>query len=153
MSRWREAGLLPWIAAERGLRALVLIAAGIVLIANAHKHWGQTIISVASHLGLDPSENGIRRIAAQANALSAKQLTVYGVIAIGYGALEGVEAYGLSRRRRWAEYLTVVATSLLFVPEIWELVKKPSLLKIGGIAVNAAIVAYLIHRLRRHTDR
>jgi uncharacterized membrane protein (DUF2068 family) len=153
MSRWREAGLLPWIAAERGLRALVLIAAGIVLIANAHRHWGQTIVGVARHLGLDPSENGIRRIAAQANALSAKQLTVYGVIAIGYGALEGVEAYGLSRRRRWAEYLTVVATSLLFVPETWELVKKPSLLKIGGIAVNAAIVAYLIHRLRRHTDR
>jgi uncharacterized membrane protein (DUF2068 family) len=153
VSRWREGGLLPWIAAERGLRALVLIAAGIVLIANAHKHWGKTIVSVARHLGLDPSENGIRRIAAQANALSAKQLTIYGVIAIGYGALEGVEAYGLFRRRRWAEYLTVVATSLLFIPEFWELVKKPSPLKIGGIAVNAVIVAYLVHRLRRHEER
>ena len=43
-------------------------------------------------------------------------------------------------------------TSLLFVPEIWELVKKPTPLKGGGLVVNALIVAYLVHRLRRHED-
>lgn len=153
MSGRRTAGLLPWIAAERAIRALILVAAGIVLVADSNHNWGETIVSVARHLGLDPSDNGIRRLAAAATALSSEQLTAYGIVAIGYGGLEGTEAYGLFRRRRWAEYLTVVATSLLFIPEVWELVSKPSLLKVGGLAANAVIVAYLIFRLRRHEDR
>jgi uncharacterized membrane protein (DUF2068 family) len=39
--------------------------------------------------------------------------------------LEAVEGYGLLRRRQWGEYLTVVSTALLFVPEIQELLKHP----------------------------
>ena len=66
--------------------------------------------------------------------------------------LEAVEAYGLWRRRRWGEYLTVLATSLLLIPEVDEIVKKPSILKIGGLMVNLAIIAYLVTRLRRRTE-
>ncbi len=73
---------------------------------------------------------------------------MYGIIALAYGALEAAEGYGLWRRRRWAEYLTVLATSLLFIPEIWEIATKPSLLKLGALLVNIAVVAYLICRLR-----
>ena len=39
--------------------------------------------------------------------------------------LEGAEAYGLWMRKRWGEWLTVVATSLFFIPEIWESAKAP----------------------------
>ncbi len=70
-------------------------------------------------------------------------------MAIGYGLLEAAEGYGLWRRRRWGEMLTVVATSLLFIPEIWELTKTQTLLKIGALLVNIAVVVYLIWRLRR----
>src|SRR4051812_6017335 len=144
-----DGGLLPWIAAERAFRGLVLVAIGIVLISHAQSDWGRVIGDVVRKLGLDPSRNGIRRVVSEAHALSPRKLVAYGIVAIGYGLLEGVEGWGLFRRRRWAEYLTVVATALLFVPEIWELVKRPTPLKIGGIVVNALVVAYLIHRLRR----
>lgn len=33
--------LLPWIAAERGLRAVVLVAVGVVLHSHTHSDWGQ----------------------------------------------------------------------------------------------------------------
>ena len=33
------------------------------------------------------------------------------VVAIAYAVLEGLEAWGLWHERRWAEYLTVVATA------------------------------------------
>jgi uncharacterized membrane protein (DUF2068 family) len=65
-----------------------------------------------------------------------------------YGLLELVEGTGLWLDKLWAEYLTVVATSLLVPLEIYELVRKPTLLKAAGIAVNVAIVAYLARRLR-----
>ncbi len=142
--------LLPWIAAERTVRAVGLIAIGIVLITHPHTDWGRSITDLAQHVGIDPSRNGIQRLIAKVQAISPDKYTIFGIIAIAYGVLEGVEGYGLWRRRRWAEYLTVVATSLLFIPEIYELTKTQTPLKIGALAANVAIVIYLIVRLRRY---
>jgi len=153
VARRGEGGLLPWIAAERSLRGLVLVGLGVVLVTHTHTDWGRVLATTARHLGLDPSRNGIRRLSSEASSLGPHRLVLYGIAAIAYGVLEGVEGYGLFRRRRWAEYLTVVATSLLFVPEIWELVKKPTALKAGGLGVNVLIVAYLVYRLRRPRSR
>lgn len=141
--------LLPWIAAERSIRAVLLVAIGLVLITHPHTDWGRTITTFTQHLGFDPSSNGIQRLIAKVRAISPDKYTVFGVIAIAYGVLEGVEGYGLWRRRAWAEYLTVVATSLLFIPEVFEIAKTPTALKIGALLVNLAVVAYLIFRLRR----
>ncbi len=68
--------------------------------------------------------------------------------ALGYGVLELVEGTGLWLEQLWAEYLTVIATSLLIPLELYELVHRPSVWKAGGLVVNIAIVAYLVHVLR-----
>ncbi len=144
--------LLPWIAAERTLRAIVLVLVGIALIANPHHDWGKTVVKFSRDLGLNPNSNGIEKIIHKLHAISPDRFAVYGIIALAYGALEAAEGYGLWRRRRWAEYLTVLATSLLFIPEIWELTSKASPLKIGALLVNVAVVVYLIFRLRSRRD-
>jgi uncharacterized membrane protein (DUF2068 family) len=140
--------LLPWIAAERTVRAIVLLLVGVALIANPHHNWGKTVANFARDLGLNPNSNGIERILDKLQAISSQRYAVFGIIAIAYGVLEGVEGYGLWRRRRWAEYLTVLATSLLFIPEIWEIARKATPLKVGALLANIAIVGYLILRLR-----
>ncbi len=142
--------VLRLIAAERLLRGVVLVAIGLVLITHAHTDWTRTIEDFARSAGFDPSGNGIQKLIAKVRAISPNRYVVFGVVAIAYGLLEGVEGYGLWRRRRWAEYLTVVATSLLFIPEIYELTKHATLLKGAALVVNAVIVAYLVWRLRRH---
>jgi uncharacterized membrane protein (DUF2068 family) len=43
----------------------------------------------------------------------------------------------------------VIATSLLVPLEVYELVRHPSWLKAGGVAVNVAIVIYLYRVVRR----
>ncbi|HEX3874460.1 MAG TPA: DUF2127 domain-containing protein [Solirubrobacteraceae bacterium] len=141
--------LLPWIAAERSVRAVLLVAIGLVLITHPHTDWGRTITRFTQDLGFDPSNNGIQRLIAKVRAISPDKYTIFGLIAIAYGILEGVEGYGLWHRRAWAEYLTVAATSLLFIPEIIEIAKTPTALKIGALLVNLAVVVYLIYRLRR----
>jgi uncharacterized membrane protein (DUF2068 family) len=141
--------LLPWIAAERTFRAVVLLALGIVLVTHPHADWASDIAHLAQHLGLDPKENWIQRIINDVSKLHTNQDLLFGLVAVGYGALEGAEAYGLFTRRRWGEWLTVVATSLLFIPEIWELTKSASFLKVGAVLVNLAVVGYLLWRLRR----
>jgi uncharacterized membrane protein (DUF2068 family) len=146
--RDRRDRLLPWIAAERSFRALALLAIGIVLITHPHTDWASEVSSFVQKLGLNPQSNWVRRLTEKISRIGPGRTTLFGIIAIAYGALEAAEAYGLWRARRWGEWLTVIATSLLFIPELWELTKSASLLKVGALVVNAAVVAYLIWRLR-----
>jgi uncharacterized membrane protein (DUF2068 family) len=145
----RRDRLLPWIAAERTLRSVLLLAVGIALVTHPHENWAHEVSRLAQHLGMDPKDNWIQRLVHKVKRIRAHEDMVFGVAALAYGALEATEAYGLFRRRPWGEWLTVVATSVLFVPELWELAKSVSLLKFAALAVNALVVAYLVWRLRR----
>jgi uncharacterized membrane protein (DUF2068 family) len=141
--------LLPVLAVERVLRAVLLIGVGLILLTHAHADWVDLARGFIGRVGLDPSHNETGRLISHLAGLGPRQAQRDGVIAIGYGMLEAVEGYGLLRRRRWAEYLTVVATALLFIPEIQELIKHPTGLKIGALLLNIVIVVYLIIRLVR----
>jgi uncharacterized membrane protein (DUF2068 family) len=145
----RRDRLLPWIAAERAFRAIVLVMVGIVLVTHPHANWANEIAGVAQHLGLDPKDNWVQRLMADVAKINSNEDVTFGIVALAYGALEAAESYGLWKRRPWGEWLTILATSLLFIPEIWELTKSASLLKVGALLVNVAVVAYLLWRIRR----
>ena len=81
--------------------------------------------------------------------LGPRQLVAIGVAACAYASLFLVEGWGLWNGKRWAEYLTVIATSSLIPFEIYEILHHFTALKIVALAVNIAIVAYLIRLLRR----
>jgi uncharacterized membrane protein (DUF2068 family) len=139
--------LLPWIAAERAFRAIVLVVVGIVLVTHPHANWSSDISHLAHRLGLDPNGSGMRKLIEKVRKIHAHQNVVFGLVALAYGVLEGAEAYGLWRRRRWGEWLTVIATALLMIPEVWELTKSTTFFKVGALLVNIAVVLYLLWRL------
>ena len=144
-----QSRLLPVLAVERALRAVVLIGVGLILVTHTHTDWTDPARRFAEQLGLDPSRNETGRLISRLAGFGPRQAQRDGSIAIGYGVLEAVEGYGLLHRRQWAEYLTVVSTALLLFPEVQELLKHPTGLKMGGLALNVVIVAYLIIRLIR----
>ena len=149
----RKDRLLPWIAAERALRTILLIGVGIALVTHPHADLAREFTHAARKFGLDTNSNWVRKLVDDARRVGPGKDMVFGVVALAYGVLEGAEAYGLWRRRRWGEWLTVVATSLLLIPEIWELTKGASPLKVGALVVNMLIVAYLVRRLRDRDER
>ena len=65
-----------------------------------------------------------------------------------YAGLFLIEAIGLWMQRRWAEWLTVVATAALIPPEIFECITHPSVPLFVLLALNVAVVWLLIVRLR-----
>jgi uncharacterized membrane protein (DUF2068 family) len=79
-----------------------------------------------------------------------KSSTLYAVAAAAavYAVLEGVEAVGLWYQKRWAEYLTFVATTLFIPYEIYELSKAVSPFKVIAFIVNVAIAIYLLYAKR-----
>jgi uncharacterized membrane protein (DUF2068 family) len=145
----RSRTIIRLIAAERFIRGLVLFAAGVYLATHTHSDLGRLADRAARAVELDPRRPFIHRIVVKLHGLHAGTLLITGVAAIAYGVLETVEGVGLWLDELWAEYLTVIATSLLVPVELYELVRNPTLVKAGGITVNIAIVVYLAHRLRR----
>jgi uncharacterized membrane protein (DUF2068 family) len=75
-------------------------------------------------------------------------INVLAIGAIAYALLEGTEGVGLAMRRRWAEYLTVIATGILIPYELFEVVRHVTLFKIGALLLNLAVVGYLAYRKR-----
>jgi uncharacterized membrane protein (DUF2068 family) len=146
--------LLPVLAVERVIRAVLLIGVGLLLLTHTHADWADVARGFVGRVGLDPSRNETGRLISHLAGLGPRQVQRDGAIAIGYGMMEAVEGYGLLRRRQWAEYLTVVATALLFIPEVQELLKHPTGLKVAALLLNVVIVVYLVIRLvrRRHAS-
>ena len=66
------------------------------------------------------------------------------LLLIAYAILEAFEMVGLWRAKRWAEYLTFVATVSLLPLEIYELTHRFTIFKVFTLVINLAIAAYLL---------
>jgi len=81
--------------------------------------------------------------------LTSRKFELIGIGASIYATLFLVEGWGLWRRKRWAEYLTVFATASLIPFEAWEIYHHFTWLKVFALALNIAIVIYLWRIVRR----
>jgi uncharacterized membrane protein (DUF2068 family) len=144
--------ILRLIATERALRGVLLMGAGIYLLFHLGSDFGRIAERVMRAVELDPRHHLLHRFVQYLHQLHAHELKIAASLAIGYGTLELVEGVGLWLDQLWAEYLVVVATSLLIPFELYELARQPSIWKAGGILVNMLIVVYLIRLLRRRGD-
>lgn len=90
------------------------------------------------------SNSGIFADVERAFRFGSVTLLVAGFAVGAYALLEGVEGIGLWLGRRWAEYLTFIATAILLAPEIYELTDRISIAKVIAIVINLAIIAYLL---------
>jgi uncharacterized membrane protein (DUF2068 family) len=81
-------------------------------------------------------------------ALKKATLEEVGILVAAYALLEGAEAVGLWYAKRWAEYLTFIATTLLMPLEIRELIHGVTVFKVTALVINLAIVIYLLFAKR-----
>jgi uncharacterized membrane protein (DUF2068 family) len=76
--------------------------------------------------------------------LKSSTLSAVAAAAAAYAVLEGVEAVGLWYQKRWAEYLTFVATCVFIPYEVYELARGFSWFKLVAFLVNVVIAVYLL---------
>jgi uncharacterized membrane protein (DUF2068 family) len=75
-------------------------------------------------------------------------LVVLAVTSLVYLVLELVEAIGLWHEKRWAEYLTAIATAGLLPFEIVELSRRVTVIRVGALVINLLILSWLLYRKR-----
>ena len=139
------------IIVERIVKAIVLIALAIGLLVA-----GQTgaLTSWADYaedqLNLQAGNSVITQLLLRLVVYigNFSHTTLLAVGAIVYALLEGTEGVGLAMRRRWAEYLTVIATGILIPYEAYEVIHQITLFKVGALLLNVAVVGYLAYRKR-----
>jgi uncharacterized membrane protein (DUF2068 family) len=98
-------------------------------------------------LPFDAQQDVARRAASWLLGLppTAAQVLVFGTLL--YALLFAVEGVGLLLKKRWAEWLTVLATASFVPIELWELVHRPGVVKAIIIVVNLAVVYFLARHL------
>jgi uncharacterized membrane protein (DUF2068 family) len=133
------------------LRGALLLAAGIYLLFHLSTDFGNLAERIIRSIDIDPRQHFFHRVVVRLHRLHAHELRIAGIAAIGYGALELVEGVGLWLDQLWAEYLTLIATSLFIPFELYELAIRPSVWKAGGILINTLVVLYLAFALRRRS--
>jgi uncharacterized membrane protein (DUF2068 family) len=148
----RDKYVLRVIAVDRLLHFVVLgvLAAALLLFAHDQArldgYWLRILRNLQAGVGgpVHDSRTGLVGELNKLFAASPSHLVLAGFALGGYALLEGVEAVGLWLGRRWAEYLTFVATAVLLVPEVYELTRTVSVLKILTLLINLAVVVYLL---------
>ena len=130
------------------MKALLLIAVGIGAIRYLHKDLAAGVMHWIDVLRVDPDNRFAHSLLLKVFRVTPKQLKELSAGTFVYAALFATEGIGLLLRKRWAEYFTIVTTSLLIPVEVYEMIRHLTAIKVGVLALNVAIVLYLIARLR-----
>ncbi len=152
----RDKVVLRLIAIDRAFHFVLLAALAIVIFfvaANAarlREPVFKALADLQSGLGgpRTTSRHGIVYDIHHVLSLDSGTLTKIGLVVSAYAVLEGAEGIGLWLQKRWAEYLTFIATTVLLPLEVYEITQRLSVLKIITLIINIAVVIYLLFAKR-----
>ena len=134
------------IILERGIRGTLVAVLGVALLMSSRGIVG-LVRGWVAELNVNPERRLIPRVVSAVlrpiGEFSSRTVLLIGIGAILFGALELTEAVGLARRRRWAEYLTVIAGCIGIPFEIMEVLRRQTPVRISILLINVAIVIYL----------
>ena len=149
----RDKIVLRLIAIDRAFHFVVLTLLGVLILAFASNQqqlrheFFRIVTDLQGGVAGGPVQTSHVGVVGELDKLFSLKSGTLHLLAVGVltcGGLEGIEAVGLWFQKRWAEYLTFVATVVLLPLEVYEIVHKLSPLKILAFVVNVAIVVYLL---------
>jgi len=107
-----------------------------------------TRLGRAVRASVDRNPDTFQNLLVRASILNEQQLKELSIGSFVYAGLFLTEGSALLLRKRWAKYFAVIVTSSFVPLEVWELVRQFSLTKMVVMAVNVAIVWYLVVRIK-----
>jgi uncharacterized membrane protein (DUF2068 family) len=142
-------GALLVIAVFKFIKGAALLALAFGALSLFHKDVASHVEHWLGQLRIDPDNQLIGALLSKLQLVHTKELKELSALGAGYAALFLTEGTGLLFRQRWAEWLTIVATSSLMPIEVYELVKEFTAVRLFALLVNAAVVVYLIYLVRQ----
>ena len=135
---------LKFIIWERLVKGLLLILISVKGMSLMNRDLHQVVDQLISEFNLDVDRSVIGNTLKRVGMINGHQLLFISLAVFLYGVLDLVEGYGLHKRKKWAEYLTVFATALFIPFEVYELIAKITVVRTGALILNILIVIFLI---------
>ncbi|MFE1292831.1 DUF2127 domain-containing protein [Streptomyces sp. NPDC058751] len=148
----RDLFVLRFLAVERALRGvfIVLVAAAVWKFSNSQdavrrlfEEYLDVLRPVFRHFHYDLDHSPVIGTVQKTFGYKQSTLLLVAALLVAYAVIEIVEAVGLWYAKRWAEYLTVVATAAFLPLEVYELTEHISWLKITTLVLNVLAVLYI----------
>ena len=137
---WFLKVIIGWL----GIKGLLLLLLSAGLFSLINKDLDLLSQQLADILNLDVDNYYINLLLSKVGMAKTTLLIEISIGLVLYGIVCLIQAYGLHKRKRWAEYLTVVAISLFIPFEVYEVVHRLSVLRVAVLVLNIVIVYYLI---------
>ena len=131
------------------LKGLALLIAGIGVLSLLHRDAAETVRHWIEYIRIDPHDRLIDHLLERIAGVSHRTLRRLGVGTLLYSTVFCTEGVGLLLGKHWAEYMTAGVTTSFLPLEAYELIVHPSIVKAVVIALNIAVVAYLVLEIRR----
>jgi len=139
---------IHFISIMKVVKGLILVAVGIKLLTLLGRDVEAWATDFVTRHGIDLANKFVHSVLEKLSGVGNTQLVEFSTVAFLYSALLFTEGVGLWLQKRWAEYLTAIATSLLIPLEIYEIYEKFTWVRVGILVLNLFIVWYLITRLK-----
>jgi len=151
---WKQDKWLLLIGIAKVFKAALLIALGIGAVRLLQGGIGEQVEHWTRRLNVDAWNPWFQAFPDKIESISPHKMSLLCTGAFVYAGLFLTEGTGLLRRKRWGEWITVFITGSFLPFEMYELiVKQFNVFKILLLIGNAAVVVYLIWRLRHERKR
>ena len=151
-TRTHQTGL-ALIAVFKLVKGALLLLVGVGLLKLMHAEIATLFSRLIEALHLNADSRIIHALVLKVDALQPHSVLVVALVSLGYAGMLLLEGVGLWLERSWAAYLTVISTSLLLPFELYEVIDRMSILRVGVLLLNLVIVLYLFRQLKQHTLR
>ncbi len=144
---------LASIALFKLLKGLLVLLAGTGFLRWIDPEIEPVLSPLLEVLHLNIHTKLLHALAITVDSLPRHSLLLMSLVSLGYAVLLFVEGFGLWSETSWAGYLTVISTCILLPGEFHAVVREWSMSGLAVLAVNIAIVGYLVRRLAEETLR
>jgi len=141
--RHKREGVLRLIIAYKAIWGVseVLISIGFYRLVSVNSD--EPFRALALAMRLDPDNGLASYFVEHADAIDNNLLFAFAGAVFLLGATNVIESWGLHKRQRWAEWLTVIATALLIPYETYHVLTSFGFIKLAILVINVLIVYYL----------
>lgn len=147
MRNKRPFGLVA-IVVYKAFVGLLLAITAIILLLALKKH--QNLVAFSESYVLEGKLAIIELLLDKVINVKRQTLGLSGIAAGLYAVVTAIEAVGLWYQKAWAEILVIGLVSISIPPEIFELSRGITLLKLLVFLVNIAVLWYLLKLFLKH---
>ncbi|MGA7749658.1 MAG: DUF2127 domain-containing protein [Gallionella sp.] len=132
------------VALLEAAKGTLVILTGFGALSLIHHDAQRFAEQLVAHLHLNPAKHYPRIFIDTAAHLTDARLWMLATLAATYGLVRFVEAYGLWRGQRWAEWFATVSGAIYVPFELYELLHRVTWLSLGALVVNLMVVGLMI---------